>query len=71
MSEREKKRKRTGFLGHFDSTNFGNESTLQAILYSLHLVKPDAAIRICMRPIVAAATYHVKAIPLAEPFLTS
>jgi polysaccharide pyruvyl transferase WcaK-like protein len=32
------------FFGHFDSTNFGNESTLQAILYHLRCFRPDAEI---------------------------
>src|SRR6516164_9181870 len=40
------KRDRTqiAFFGHFDSTNFGNESTLQAILYHLRCFRPDAEI---------------------------
>jgi polysaccharide pyruvyl transferase WcaK-like protein len=68
----ERNRKKIAFLGHFDSTNFGNESTLQAILYHLRCFQPDAEITcICTGPEATAATHHINAVPLAETFVKS
>ena len=70
--KRERKRKRIALFGHFDSTNFGNESTLQAILYHLRCFRPDAEITcICTGPEVTAASYHINAVPLTETFVKS
>lgn len=41
---RERRRRKIAFFGHFDSSNFGNESTLKAILYHLHRFHPDAEV---------------------------
>jgi polysaccharide pyruvyl transferase WcaK-like protein len=72
MKERDEKRKKIALFGHFDSTNFGNESTLQAILYNLRCYQPDAEVTcICTGPEATAATYQVKAIPIAEMFVKS
>jgi polysaccharide pyruvyl transferase WcaK-like protein len=72
MNEREKKQKKIAFFGHFDSTNFGNESTLKAILYNLRRFQPDAEVTcISTGPAATAATHHIKAIPIAETFLES
>jgi polysaccharide pyruvyl transferase WcaK-like protein len=72
MKERERKSKKIAFLGHFDSTNFGNESSLQAILYHLRRVQPDAKVTcICTGPKATAATYHIEAIPIAETSVKS
>jgi polysaccharide pyruvyl transferase WcaK-like protein len=66
------KRKKIAFFGHFDSNNFGNESTLRAILYHLRCFQPDAEVTcICTGPEVTAATHHIEAIPLAETFVKS
>jgi len=68
MKEPEWKSKKIAFFGHFDSTNFGNESTLQAILYHLRRFQPDAkVICICTGPEATAATYHIEAIPCVTP----
>jgi polysaccharide pyruvyl transferase WcaK-like protein len=68
----EGKRKKIAFFGHFDSTNFGNESTLQAILYHLRCFQPDAEITcICTGPAATAATHHIETVPLAETFVKS
>jgi polysaccharide pyruvyl transferase WcaK-like protein len=58
------------FFGHFDSTNFGNEISLQAILYNLWRFQPDAEV-LCIStgPEAATAAHHVKAIPLAKRFI--
>ena len=72
MKERRKRPKKIAFFGHFDSTNFGNESSLQAILSNLRRFQPDAEV-LCIStgPDAAAATHHVKAIPVAERFFES
>jgi polysaccharide pyruvyl transferase WcaK-like protein len=72
MKERERKRKKIAFFGHFDSTNFGNESTLQAILYHLRRFLPDAEVTcISTGPEATVATHHIDAIPIAETFVKS
>ena len=72
MKERESKRKKIAFFGHFDSTNFGNESTLQAILYHLRCFQPDAEVTcISTGPEATVATHHIEAIPIAETFVKS
>jgi polysaccharide pyruvyl transferase WcaK-like protein len=72
MQERERKRKKIAFFGHFDSTNFGNESTLQAILYHLRCFQPDAEVTcISTGPEATVATHHIEAIPLSETFFKS
>ena len=72
MNEHEKKRKKVAFFGHFDSSNFGNESTLQAILYHLRYYQPAAEV-VCISdgPEAAAANHHIKAIPISETFFQS
>ena len=59
-------------FGHFGAGNPGNESTLQAILWHIRRVAPDAAITwIRTRPEIVAADYQIEAVPisgaLAEP----
>ena len=72
MKERQKKRKKIALFGHFNSTNFGNESTLQAILYHLRCYQPDAEVTcICTGPEATAATHQIEAIPIAETFVKS
>jgi polysaccharide pyruvyl transferase WcaK-like protein len=72
MRERGKKRKKIAFFGHFDSTNFGNESTLQAILFHLRRYQPDAEVTcICTGPEATTVTHRIAAIPLAETFVES
>jgi polysaccharide pyruvyl transferase WcaK-like protein len=70
MKERGKRRTSIAFFGHFDSTNFGNESTLQAILHHLRCYQPDAEVTcISTGPEAAAATHQVKAIPISDTFV--
>jgi polysaccharide pyruvyl transferase WcaK-like protein len=58
------------FYGHFNSTNFGNESTLQAIIYHLRRFFPHADIScICVWPETTIATHDVEVIPLSEAFV--
>ena len=72
MNNRERKGKKIAFFGHFDSTNFGNESTLQAILHHLRCFEPNVEVTcICTGPEATAVTHHVEAIRLAETFVRS
>lgn len=72
MKERRRQFKKIAFFGHFDSTNFGNESSLQAILYNLRRFQPNAEV-LCIStgPEAATTTHHIKAIPVAERFIDS
>jgi polysaccharide pyruvyl transferase WcaK-like protein len=72
MKEREKKRTRIAFFGHFDSTNFGNESTLQAILHHLRCYQPDAQVTcISTGPEATLSSHQVEAIPISDTFVKS
>src|SRR5271169_2985675 len=72
MKQPERKRKKLAFFGHFDATNFGNESTLQAILCNLRCFHPDAEVTcICTGPQATAATHQIEAIPISETFFKS
>jgi polysaccharide pyruvyl transferase WcaK-like protein len=68
----ETNRRKIAFFGHFNSTNLGNESTLQAILYNLRRFLPDAEVTcISTGPEATAATHHIDAIPVHESFVKS
>ena len=72
MRERQAKPAKIAFFGHFDSTNFGNESTLTAILHHLRRFHPDAEVTcISTGPEATVATHHIKAIPVGDRFLKS
>ena len=60
-------RRKVAFFGHFDSTNFGNESTLQAILYNLRCFQPDIGV-ICIStgPDATITRHYIEAIPVSE-----
>lgn len=61
---------RIAVFGHFDGTNLGNEATLKAALYHLRRLHPDAeVIGVCTGPETTAATYHIKAIPIARTYV--
>ena len=64
---RETKLKKIAFFGHFNSSNFGNESTLQTILYQLRRFHPDAEV-VCIStgPEATVSTHQIEAIPIAE-----
>jgi polysaccharide pyruvyl transferase WcaK-like protein len=69
VAPRESKRNRPkiAVFGHFGAGNFGNESTLQAILCHIRRVAPDARITcICTGPETVAAAYHVAAVPISR-----
>jgi hypothetical protein len=65
---RERRRRKIAFFGHFDSSNFGNESTLKAILYHLHRFHPDAEVT-CIStgvPEATVVTHQLKTIPISQ-----
>ena len=60
-------RQRICFFGHFGTLNFGNESTLQAIVYHLHRLLPDAEVAcICTCPRALVATRNIEAFPISR-----
>ena len=72
LKESEKKRKKITFFGHFGQGNFGNESTLQAILFHLCRFLPDADVScVTTGPEGTAAVHQIEAIPPAEIFFKS
>lgn len=72
MKEREKKRTKIAFFGHFDATNLGNESTLRAILHHLRCHQPDAEVTcISTGPETIVASHQIEAIPISENLVKS
>jgi polysaccharide pyruvyl transferase WcaK-like protein len=66
------RRKKIYFFGHFGSPNFGNEITVQTILYHLRRLLPQADVAcICTYPETFAANQRVKAIPISRNFVKS
>ena len=68
LQDPDRTRKKIAFFGHFNSGNFGNESTLQAILYHLRCFHPDAEV-ICIstgRPEATVVTREIETIPIAQ-----
>jgi polysaccharide pyruvyl transferase WcaK-like protein len=60
-----KKQKRIGLFGHFGQVNFGNESTLNAVLYHVRRYLPDAEVTcICTDPEFIAVTHKVNAVSM-------
>jgi len=63
---------KVAFLGHFNSTNFGNESILQAILYNLRRVQTDVEVTcITTDPQATIAAHQIEAISISPNFVTS
>jgi polysaccharide pyruvyl transferase WcaK-like protein len=55
------------FFGHFGSTNFGNEITLQTILHHLRRWLPEAkAVCICTGPEALGATQEIETVPISR-----
>ena len=70
MKRSKRKRNKISLFGHFGQINFGNESTLQAILYHLHRHIPDAQMTcICTYPDVTTRTYNIDAVPMTGVFV--
>jgi len=72
MKERAEKRTKIALFGHFDATNLGNESTLQAILHHLRCYQPDAEVTcISTGSEAIGARYQIEAIPISENLVKS
>ena len=70
MKRSKRKRNKISLFGHFGQINFGNESTLKAILYHLHRHIPDAETTcICTYPDVTTRTYNIDAVPMTGVFV--
>ncbi len=70
MNKRAGKARRIAIFGHFDGTNLGNEATIQAVLYHLRRIQPDAEVTcISTGPQATAAAHHIRAIPIARKYL--
>jgi polysaccharide pyruvyl transferase WcaK-like protein/glycosyltransferase involved in cell wall biosynthesis len=65
-----KKPKRICFFGHFGSPNFGNEITLQTVLYHLRRLLPETEIAcICTEPEALAAAQKIETVPISRTFV--
>lgn len=72
MTNRAGKARRIAIFGNFDGTNFGNEATLQAVLYNLRRIEPGAEVTcVCTGPRTTSATYNISAIPITRKLLKS
>jgi polysaccharide pyruvyl transferase WcaK-like protein len=73
MTNGRRYRGKISLFGHFGSGNFGNESTLQAMLFHIRRLMPHAEILcICSAPEIVAAEYKIAAVPIsAVAFKTS
>lgn len=72
MKDRKQLRKRIAFYGHFGMGNFGNESTLRAILCHLRRFLPDAQLScITTGPEGTTAIHNIEATPISETLLKS
>jgi polysaccharide pyruvyl transferase WcaK-like protein len=70
LKRSKRKRNKISLFGHFGQINFGNESTLQAILYHLHRHIPDAETTcICTYPDVTTRSYNIDAVPMTGVFV--
>jgi polysaccharide pyruvyl transferase WcaK-like protein len=64
-TERKLRPQTVSLFGHFGFGNFGNESTLQAILYQLRNVLPNVDIScICTGPETTATTHNITGVPI-------
>ncbi len=63
------RRPRIALFGHFGAGNLGNEATLQAVVYNLRRLLPDAEIScICSGPEKTSSEYDISAIPIKPAF---
>ena len=66
MKKGKRPQKKICFFGHFGLGNFGNESTLQAVVYHLRRFLPDAEFTcVCTGPEATASTHNIKAVPIS------
>jgi polysaccharide pyruvyl transferase WcaK-like protein len=64
---RKRKQPKIALFGHFGAGNFGNESTLQAMLYHIRRLVPDAQVTcICTVPQVVGTDYGIAAVDMSS-----
>jgi polysaccharide pyruvyl transferase WcaK-like protein len=69
---RPRARQHVAVYGHFGTTNFGNESTLLALLLHLRVLLPDGRFTcICTHPEVVAEAHRVEAVPISPKLLST
>ena len=67
FDKREQKTRTVSFFGGFGLGNFGNEVTLQAILYHLRSLLPNVEVCcICTHPAATATTHNIIAVPISR-----
>ncbi len=65
-------KRRVWLFGHFGLTNFGNESTLQAFLFHIHRLMPNAQVTcICTGPIATANAYGIATLPISRTIISA
>src|SRR5690349_7082596 len=71
MRQHAGKRKKIVFYGLFGQQNWGNEATLQAIVYNTRRYLPDAELRcVCTGPDDTASRYNIQAFPSSSQYDT-
>ena len=72
VAPRQRVQTRIAVYGHFGTTNFGNESTLLALLSHLRERLPHGSFScICMYPEVVAEAHGVEAVPISPNLLST
>jgi polysaccharide pyruvyl transferase WcaK-like protein len=65
-----RRRTKVFFFGHFGSRNFGNEITLQTILYhQQRLLHGSDTTCICTNPEILAASQRIETVPISRPII--
>ena len=61
-----RKQVKIALFGHFGTGNFGNESTVQAMLCNVRRLMPNAKIScVCSAPEIVTAEYKISAVPIS------
>ncbi|MDE3109154.1 MAG: polysaccharide pyruvyl transferase family protein [Acidobacteriota bacterium] len=67
VADRKRGRPKIAFFGSFGRKNFGNEATLQAMLWNLQRLVPEAEFTcLCTGPEGVAADYKIAAVPIRD-----
>lgn len=70
LEKGDKKRKKICFFGHFGSPNFGNESSLLAILFHLRRLLPEAkVVCACTSPETLFEAQEIETVPISRVIL--
>src|SRR5687768_3014861 len=58
-----------GFLGLFGAGNFGNDGSLEAMLYAVRRARPDAELLcICGDPAAVTDAFGIRSVPIDIPY---